>query len=49
MWGDLIMQKNQDFRLLMKFVYWMAILGIIALIGYIGWMVFTTVSAGMAQ
>lgn len=43
------MAKNQDLRLLMKFVYWLAILSIVALIGYIGWMVFTTIKSGMAQ
>ncbi|UAA37301.1 hypothetical protein KIH87_11220 [Paraneptunicella aestuarii] len=43
------MQKNQDLKLVMKFVYWAAIIGIVGLVGYIGWMIFTTVSAGMAN
>jgi len=38
-----MMQKNQDLRLLLKFVYWLSILGIISFIGYVGWLLLTTI------
>lgn len=38
------MQKNHDLRLLMKFIYWMSVAGIFSLLGYVGWMIYSTVT-----
>lgn len=38
-----MMQKNQDLRLLLKFVYWLSIVGIFSLVGYIGWLILITI------
>ena len=41
------MARSNEFKLLMKFVYWFCIGGIVLFVGYIGWEIFVTVNSGM--
>ncbi len=42
-------KKSGDFRFMMKCFYWMAIMGLIAFVGYIGWEIFIVVYEGMTS
>lgn len=39
------MKKNTNFG--MKLLYWLAILGLIGFVSYIGWEIFVTIYGGM--
>lgn len=42
-------KKNSDLRFMMKCFYWMATMGMLAFVGYIGWEIFLTVYGGMTS
>ena len=41
------MARSREFKLMMKFIYWFCVVGIICFVGYIGWEIFLTVNQGM--